>query len=438
MMRALLLSVAVLVSAPGNAESAALRVLTLEQAVRTALQHQPQLRQARASTAASAARVRQALAPLLPQVTGTASYERTTGNYASRPGGAVQQAGAQPLGSSFSTYNYYSAGVNASLLLYDFGQSVGKWRAAREGVSSQVDSERMVRLGVVLGVRTNYLACSTQKALVRVAREQLVNQSRHLRQVEGFVAVGAKPALDLAQARTDRANAEVQVINAENAYALAKTQLNQAMGVEGSIDFDVSAQLLAPVGGEEASVDVLMARARRARPDLMSLERQIQAQALTVRALKGGYWPSLSASTGVSDSGTQLDQLTWNWNAGLTLTWPIYQGGLTRAQVDEANANLDALSAQRDALEQQLRVQVEQARLAVRAAKATLSAAEEALVNARELLRLAEGRYALGVGNIIELGDAQLAWTNAAVQRIQADFNLATARAQLMDALGMP
>jgi len=59
-------------------------------------------------------------------------------------------------------------------------------------------------------------------------------------------------------------------------------------------------------------------------------------------------------------------------------------------------------------------------------------------VNAREQLRLAEGRYQSGVGSIIELGDAQIAATSAAAQVVQADFNLATARAQLLTALGRP
>ena len=79
---------------------------------------------------------------------------------------------------------------------------------------------------------------------------------------------------------------------------------------------------------------------------------------------------------------------------------------------------------------------MEQAALGVRAAKASLRANLDALDNARERLRLAEGRYASGVGNVIELGDAQVAFTTAAVQKTQADFNLALARAQLLRALG--
>jgi len=72
----------------------------------------------------------------------------------------------------------------------------------------------------------------------------------------------------------------------------------------------------------------------------------------------------------------------------------------------------------------------------VRAAKASEEATHEAVVNAREQLRLAEGRYQAGVGNMIELGDAQVAMTTAAAQEVQAHFGLATSRAQLLLALG--
>jgi len=72
---------------------------------------------------------------------------------------------------------------------------------------------------------------------------------------------------------------------------------------------------------------------------------------------------------------------------------------------------------------------LEKGRLAVRAGKATLQAAGDALDNARIREKLAEGRYQAGVGNAIELADAVLALASAGGQRIQADFNLATARA---------
>ena len=133
-----------------------------------------------------------------------------------------------------------------------------------------------------------------------------------------------------------------------------------------------------------------------------------------------------------------LDGLVPNWDVGLILSWPIFQGGLTRAQVDEAAANLDNVDAQKGVVLLQVRLDVEQARLAVRAAKASLGATNDAVTNGKEQLRLAEARYSTGVGSIIELNDAQLAYANAQTQAVQARYGLATARVQLLSALGRP
>ncbi len=126
----------------------------------------------------------------------------------------------------------------------------------------------------------------------------------------------------------------------------------------------------------------------------------------------------------------------WNAAAGVTLTWNLFQGGLTTGTVHEAEGNLGFAAAQLDVLRQQVRVDVDQALLGIRAAKAALSSSRDALVAARQRLSLAEGRYQNGSGSVIELGDAQIAAANAAAQVVQTDFQLATARAQLLWALG--
>ena len=153
--------------------------------------------------------------------------------------------------------------------------------------------------------------------------------------------------------------------------------------------------------------------------------------------MRGAYGPSLSAIGSFTDGGTQISSMVANWFVGLSLNWNILQGGLTKGQVHEANATLAALDAQEDNLRLTVRVEVEQAQLGVRAAKETISASRDALVNARDQLRLAEARYAQGLGSVIELGDAQVAVTAAAAQDVQARFNLSAARAQLMSALGV-
>jgi outer membrane protein len=425
-----------LVSSVAAAQQPRTRVLTLAEAMRTAQAAQPQLRQARTSTDAARARADQAFAPLLPQVLGTAKYQRATNNFAPNPDVPTGQISGNQSGSEFNTYNNFNFGISANQLIYDFGQTTGRSNAAEANIKVQAQNERTVALQVALAVRTAYFSARAAKALLAVARETLANQERHLSQVQAFVEVGTRPQIDLAQSKADRANAQVQLINAENGYESAKAQLNQAMGVEGATDYDVADESMPRIKGEGSSVDVLIKEAIKVRPEFAALSQQVRVQEISIGAIKGAYGPSLSVSTALTDGGRELGNLAWNWNAGVLLSWPIFQGGQTKSQVQEARVNLVNLYAQIDLLRQQIRLEIDQARLGVRAAEAALGAAAEVVLNAKERLNLAEGRYQAGVGNAIELGDAQLALTSAEAQQVQAEYNLASARAKLLKALG--
>lgn len=414
---------------------AAARQLSLAQVEKAALAQQPSVLQAKALTAAAEARAREVRAPLLPQIVGTAQYLRETGNYVARPGVGPTTA-AQPQSSLTNSFNYWSFGLTANQLIFDFGQTWGRWRAAQATTDAQAAAEQALRLETLFNVRRAYFNARADKELVDVARHTLADERRHLAQIEGFVTVGTRPEIDLAQARTVVANAQVALINVENGYQTAKAQLNQAAGLFQDTDYDVGDEEAAPVADEDASLAVLAQRALSSRPELAQLDKQRTAQEKTVSALKGAYGPSLSAVAGYTETGIALDGLVPNWDVGLLVSWPIFQGGLTRAQVDEAEANLQSVEQQKIAEVLQIRLDVEQARLALRAAKASLSATEEAVTSAKEQLRLADARYTTGIGSIIELTDAQLAYANAAAQSVQARYGLAIARVQLLNALG--
>jgi outer membrane protein len=407
-------------------------VLTLGKALSLARERKPSLREARALTDAARARVGQERAPLFPQVEASASYQKTTFN-ATRPGsmGSVIAAADDS-----ELYDYFSFGVSARQLLYDFGETWDGAEAAEASRDAQVQSERAVLLQVEEAVRVRFFEARAFKELVAVAQETLRNHEQHLQQIAGFVSAGTRAEIDLAQARTDRANAQVDLINAENAYLAGKARLNEAIGVDAGTDYDVADESLPQIEGEDGALDRLVERALAARPELAALERELRAQELTVSSIQGSHWPALHAFTSASEAGVELDELGWNWNAGVSLVWPLFQGGLTSARVDEARAGLTGVRARLDGARQQVRLQVAEARLSVRAAKAVIAAADEAIAGAREQLRLAEGRYQAGVGSGLELGDAQLAAAAAAAQRVRADYDLSSARARLMRVLG--
>jgi outer membrane protein len=333
-------------------------------------------------------------------------------------------------------FNSFNFGLTASVLLYDFNGSIDRLRASKQTHKASEERVRAAELSVDFAVRDAFFRARAQRALVGVARQALANAERHVAQIQAFVEVGTRPEIDLLQVRTDRGNARVALVQADNANALAKANLQRAMGVTDPVEFEVAEERLAPLADEGASLAELLKQALSARPDVTALERDLRASALTESASKGAFGPSVSAlATGVR-GGVELDDLRWNVGAGVQLNWPIVRGGATFAEVREARANVRSVEARIADLRQAVRLQVEEARLGLTAAGAVLEAAGEALENARGRLALAEGRYEAGVGNIIELGDAQVALTQAEAQSVSAEYSLSMARAQLLSALG--
>jgi outer membrane protein len=402
--------------------------------------------QARANTRAAEARVIENASPLLPQLTSLDTYQRRTGNFAVTPGQLPKGTGSGMVGTgpcgnepgtcnTLDTSNNWNFGVTLSQRLVDVS-NFENYRAFKALARSQSDVEKTTMLSIEASVRTAFFNARAEKALIQVTKENLDNQQRHLDQIGGFVRVGTRPEIDLAQARTDFANAKVQLINAQNNYGVGLAQLNQAMGVDAAPDYDVADDELPAIAGEDDGLDPLLGEALKDRPEVQSLLEQVRAQELSLGSAKAAYAPTLGIATGVTANGIDITDMAYNWSATLTLGWNIFDGLRTWGNVKEAAANRDSFQAQVMAQKQQVRFDVENSLLVLKNAKAALEAAGEALLNAKERLRLAEGRYQAGVGSVIELGDAQVAFTTAAAQKVQAEYTLASARAQLLRALG--
>jgi len=422
-----------------DAPPASVKVLSLAQAEEVALRHQPTVEQALGQLEAAEGRLEQARAGYLPQLNGSATYQRTTANFAPRPGFVQMGVNTAPASAGWDApmFNFYTFTATATQLIFDFGLTANRWRSAAASRDAATWNRRVIENQTLLAVRRTFFQGRAQKDLIAVAEDGVRNQEKHLEQSVALVKAGIRPDIDTATVRTALANARVSLVNARNNYAVAQAQLAQSMGAELTGGYTLADDDMAAVDGEDGDAGPLTTRALEARPELANLASQRRAAELNVDALRGGYGPAFGAAANATETGSALDRLVPNWYVGLTLTWGIFLGGYTHGQVREAKGNLITLGGQTTAQRLQVEVDVEQGRLAVQAAKATITAAAEALVNAKDQLALAEARYRQGLGSVIELDDAQVAYTTAAAQSVQARYGLAMARAQLRAALGV-
>ena len=136
------------------------RTVTLDQAEQAAETQAPAVREARADAAAGQARTEVARAPALPQVKIEGIYERTTGNRRQRPGRTTF------VDNSWTTYNWYEARATASQLLWDFGHTLNRWRAAEARAVALNDTARASLLEALSTVRTAYFNARATKELI--------------------------------------------------------------------------------------------------------------------------------------------------------------------------------------------------------------------------------------------------------------------------------
>lgn len=423
-------SLLILAVPSGAAASAEPKVLSLTQALQLAHEHHPLLVQATANVDVMQARSEQARGLLLPQVGATAQYSRSHGTFA-RAGTTGSSAP-----SSSGTSNLFLFGLSGTQTLWDFGV-IERYRAAGFNKEAVEATARAIDLQIALGVRRAYFAAAAQVALLHVAQDTAKNQLLHLEQVKALVQTGQRTGIDTAQAETAVANAQLAVINARNGLHLAMAALTQAIGTSEGGPWVVDEQQLGPVVNETDELEALVKLAVDQRPELSSLRRQQESVAATKLAATGGYLPILGANGGVSEGGTAIDALGPNWNFGVTLTWNLFNGGQTTGLVHEANAQAALIKATLDTELLQVRLDVEQARATIEDERSAVEAAGVAVAAARAQLTLAEGRLKAGVGTVLELGDAQVQFTTASAQLVQAQLTLSTARAQLLAALGV-
>jgi len=396
---------------------------TLAECIAMAEQQHPSLKAASASVDAGHARVYQALSNYLPQINALYTANRRQSSAAVRTGSQTTGVGTESV-----TYNFYNTGVSFTQMLFDFGQTLNSIRSAQASEQS-LEADRMTTLEtVVLNVKQAYFNVLATRRLLAVADETVRQNQKHLEQAQGRFNVGLAAKYDVTQAQVQLANAELNQVTARNNVAVARETLRNAIGLTSPLDFDIVDTF--DVHHVSITEDEALSAAYDNRPELQSLRAQQRAAAEQIASLQKNYLPNLTGNGNYQWSGSDYP-LQSNWNIGAAVNFSIFNGGLTTAQVAEQKANLANLKYSEDVLRQNIALEVRQDVLNLAQAAESIRVAEKALQQAQENLDLAEGRYKTGVGNIIELTDAQASLTSAQASHVQALYTYKTTVAAL-------
>jgi len=398
--------------------------LEVKRCIEIALKQHPAIRAAASTLKAGESRVGQAKSGYYPQVSGSAGYSRTS-PYRTTSGRLSTTAG--------SIYDSTNSSIGLNQNLFDFGKTSTQVRIQNLNLDASRSDFDNANAQVIFGVKQAYWGLLRARRNQDVAREVVGQYKQHLGRAKGFFEVGLKPKFDVTKAEVDLSNAKLNLLKAENAQRLARVTLNNAMGAPDAPDYEIQDSLA--FQRVEVDLDQVMKQAYDRRPDLQSILAKKKSLDETITLQKKGYTPYVTgnASYGWGGDSFPLDQ---GWNIGATLNIPLFSGFSTKYQVEEARANLDVLKANEETLRQGIFLEVKQAWLNLQEAADRIATAEVIVRQAAENLELANGRYAAGVGNPIEVTDALVAESNAQMSFVAALYDYKMAQATLEKATG--
>ena len=429
-----LLSVLLCLSLAGTVqgETVANTPLSLQDALDIALQQHPILRVGQADIEAARQRVWQETAGYLPRGAYTYRFMREEIPVTTAVGGIEADDIIQRRTTS-QTFNFHRTNFRMSQLLFDFGRTLHAIRSAVADVDASRSDLETLKQTVIFNTKQAYYSLLSTQRLLKVGEETVRQNTQLLEEAQARLEVGLAPRFDVTQSQVQLSNAQLNLVIAKNNVALSHETLRTALGSPQPLTFSVEDTLDRRSFTFDAETILQLAYASRS--ELRSIQAQQRMTAERVASLQKQYLPSVSGDAQYNWTGRE-HPLQDGWQLGVTLTFPLFNDIRTIAQVGEVQANLRRLKAEEENLRLKITLEVRRSLLTLRQAEESIRVNEQTVVQAQENTELAEGRYTAGVGNIIEVTDAQVSLTSARANQIHALYTFKTALADLERATG--
>lgn len=423
------------------------RAMSLDEALVYAEANQPSLRAALDRVQAAAADTRVPRARWQPFVAVAAEAFAATSNNTTaanlglpdvalpRIGGTtpVDRGSWQPSPSTL-------AAASVTQELFDFGRIAAQSALVDAVLQSETQRAEAQRLGIRLVVQESYFAVQSAKAVLRAAQGAYDRTRVHKQLADAGVGSGLFAPIEQTRAAADLARFEVNRIRAEGGVAGAQVVLAAAVGVpDRMLDAKETILPVPPLPSLEqalatsASRDPLLLEARSRVHEQQAETRAIRAETRPELLLSGTLSGRAGGATPVGGGGPYGDGYlpdVPNWDLGLVLHWPLYDGTVT-ARARASAAREQVRRSELDAVSQQETAALQRAYLATQVARSALVGLEQSLEAARLNYAQAEARWKAGLGNAVELADAEYLRTDAEIQLAGGQFELSRARAVL-------
>ncbi|MBI5473206.1 MAG: TolC family protein [Ignavibacteriae bacterium] len=426
--------------------SAQTKALTLDQARQFALDRNLSVAQAQNNIESAQAGVLAATGNYLPNLSASGSWNRSQND---RPGTEpfIFNGILIPGSTGRTVNNNFSAGVDLSYTIFNGFAREGNYTSASAAAISSENAAVRTRQSIVYQVEASYLNVLRNEQLVKVTEENLKRDQRQLERITESNRVGALSRADVYRQQSQVASDELSVITAQNNFDKAKADLLALIGLnvneeyqiaDPSITTEIAQSDLEAASVQAQSFSQLAGKAVTTRPDFVSAQEAVRSAEAGITSARAGYFPSVSAFAGYGYSSTQLSKISDNrsMNWGMNIRWTLFDGfgtnyAIQSAQVRQKNAELSLQQTERD-----INVEVKKALLDLEAARKAYDVSLKGVTSATEDRKIAEERYNLGAGTLLDLLIANAGLVNAQANKVNAVYNYIIAKRNVEFAVG--
>lgn len=409
---------------PAEAEA-----MTLDQSVQYALEHNPVLGMARENIKKSKAMVDQATSQGMPKLNVQGTYTR------------LDQVSTVEFGEQsvpLNNLNNQAANLTLNQPIDIFGIiKKGKHAAKLTREASEHDYDK-ARNDTTLQVKQAYYSVLRAQKYRAVQSRRVEQLQAHLEETKLHLKAGTAAPFDVLRAETEVADAQQSLISAQNGVELAKSAFNNTLGR----DLSAPVELEEPGQPQFVNLELVpcLDAACISRPEVLMMKTQEGVAGDMVSIAKQGSKPQFNLQWVMNQNltTTLFNPRSNSWTGYVTVSMPIYDGGKTRAAVEQAQSEKNSIKLGYEQTVLGVKLDVQQAYLGLNESRERVGTAEKALEQARESMRLAEVRYKAGVSTQIEVFDAQTALTQAETNHVNAMYDYYTSLAHLEKAVGGP
>ncbi len=404
-------------------------VLTLDDCVKAALANNPKLRQTASKVDLDKAKIGIAKSGYLPQASTTGGYNHY--DYSKIAYESFSIAGPD------KRYNVLSENTGASQLIWDFGRTLNRVKAAKETLSAAQYEFLETQENTILNAERSYFNVMRAQLLLKAARDKLGMTKTHLARTEGFYEVGYQRPYDVTKAELAVANANLEAVTANKDLELAKMSLNNIMGNTGGTGYNVVE--ISGFRTAEINIEDALKAAAANRVELSKLQAQARVAQADLEEKKKGNWPAVSfgANHQISDTDTPGVGHIRNWNAGAQVSWPWFDGFKTKSEIEAAQASLKMVQLGIEDQMLTIALEVQNAALALGEAEERINATRKLFQETGENLEISRARFEEGLGSLIEVTDAETGEVSAKQTHASAIADYLSAYADYQKSIGV-